>query len=435
MPIWIRILPPYLRTHLEGRSNLQKILANSSWLFIDRIVRLGFGLFISIWIARYFGPSQFGLLNYSLSVVAIFSSIAGLGLSGIIVRDLVREPQSANTTIGTSFSMLLVSGILSFSLLILFISITRPSDTILKIMVIILGLTIILKVTDVVKFWFESQIKSKYIVIVENSTFLIFAAVKVFLVLNESSILALVWTILAESILLSILLLLLYSKKVGSLTQWSVKLLRAKQLIMESWPIILVSASSVINMRMDQVILGTMVSDNEVGNYAAAVRVAEVWLVIPGIIGASIYPALILAKENNFELYKHRVRQLTKLMAVCVIPLAIIVSLFADSINLYIYGDSYVLAGKILTIYIWTGVPYLIFFVLNQMFYIEGLLKYLFITSILSIFSTVGLNMLLIPHFGGTGAAVANLITATGSTIISLLILNFKTRIFWNKKI
>ena len=434
IPPWVKRLPAFLRQRIEHRHNLQKILGNGSWLFADRIVRLGLGLLIGVWIARYLGPEQFGLLNYALALIALFGSVAGLGMNGIVVRDLVRQPKSANVTMGTAFLLQLVGGVLAFGLVVIVVNYLRPGNNLVKLIVLVLGLTLIFKAAEVVKYWFESQVKSKYIVLVENGVFMVFAIVKIWLILTEASILTFVWTTLAEAVFVSIFLLVLYSKVVGPLALWHTSISRAKKLLIESWPLVIGATASMINMRMDQVILGTLSSNDILGNYAAAVRIAEVWLVIPGIVGASIYPALILAREKNVDAYRNKIRQITKLMAVGILPLALLISLFADQIISLVYGAQYELAGNILAIYIWTGVPYLVFFVLSQVFYIEGLLKTALLVSIFAVIANILFNYLLIPLFWGVGAAVASLITSSSSILLSLLILNFKTRIFWGER-
>jgi peptidoglycan biosynthesis protein MviN/MurJ (putative lipid II flippase) len=68
------------------------------------------------------------------------------------------------------------------------------------------------------------------------------------------------------------------------------------------------------------------------------------------------------------------------------------------------------------------------------MFYIEGLLKTALFVSIFAVIANILLNYLLIPIFWGVGAAVASLITSTSSILVSLLILNFKTGIFWGER-
>ena len=36
----------------------QRILRNIVWLFVDRFLSIGVAFFISVWVARYLGPSE-----------------------------------------------------------------------------------------------------------------------------------------------------------------------------------------------------------------------------------------------------------------------------------------------------------------------------------------------------------------------------------------
>ena len=430
---WLKFLPERLRSKIQASPNLQRILDNTGWLFADRIIRMGVGLVVGVWVARYLGPEQFGLLNYAMAIVAMFGAFAGLGLNGIIVRDLVKDPDCANITLGTAFSLQFISGLLVFGLAVAAINFTRPDDALSKLAVAILGFALVFRATDVVKYWFESKIRSKYTVWIENGVFIVLAAIKVGLILAKAPLLAFVWAAMAETALTALLLLALYAKKVGKLTHWYASLPRAKKMLLESWPLIVSSVASLINMRMDQIMLGAMTNDSVVGNYSAAVRISEVWFIIPSILGASIYPAIIAAKQNSETIYRKRVRQISYYMALAILPTALVISLGSNLIANLLYGRQYASAGGYLAILIWSGVPYLVFFVFNQMYYIENLLRISFYVSIFTVMSNISLNLILIPVYGGIGAAIATLVTALGSSAISLTILNRKTGIFWGR--
>ena len=72
-------------------------------MFAEQILRMVAGLLVGIWVARYLGPEQFGVFSYAIAFASLFSSIASLGLGGIIVRDLVREPEQRDRYLGTAF--------------------------------------------------------------------------------------------------------------------------------------------------------------------------------------------------------------------------------------------------------------------------------------------------------------------------------------------
>ena len=74
---------------------------NAGWLFFDKALRLGVGLLVGTWVARYFGPEQYGIFNFALAFITLFISFSGLGLQGIIVRDIIIRPDVASLTIGT----------------------------------------------------------------------------------------------------------------------------------------------------------------------------------------------------------------------------------------------------------------------------------------------------------------------------------------------
>jgi hypothetical protein len=107
-PYWFKLLPGLLRARIEHRPNLAKVVSNTGWLFSDRILRMGVGLLVGVWVARYLGPEQFGLLSFAMALVALVGTIATLGLRGIVVRDIVRDPSHTQETLGTSFILQLI---------------------------------------------------------------------------------------------------------------------------------------------------------------------------------------------------------------------------------------------------------------------------------------------------------------------------------------
>ena len=87
---FMRYLPAFVRARLEGRRVLLMALNNSSWLLLERLVRLVLGLLVVAWVARYLGPAQYGELAYVLAYMAFFIVLAALGMDGIVLRDVAR---------------------------------------------------------------------------------------------------------------------------------------------------------------------------------------------------------------------------------------------------------------------------------------------------------------------------------------------------------
>ncbi|MFL9710434.1 flippase [Methylobacillus sp. Pita1] len=430
---WIRYLPANLRATLEHRPNLQKIISNIGWLFGDRILRMGLGLFIGIWIARYLGPQQYGLLNYALSFVALFSAIASLGLNGIVVRDLVKEPDTANISLGSAFFLQVIGGFLALGLAVFAIGIFRPADSVIRLMVAVLGCIMVFKASEVVKYWFESQVQSKYVVWVENSVFLIFGIINVILILTQSQLMTFVWALFAEGAMVAIALISLYTWRGRSLLDWHFSIQRVRILIKDSWPLVLSGLAIMAYMRIDQIMIGQMLGDEAVGVYSVAVRVSEIWYFIPMAIAASTFPAIIESKNRGEMIYYQRLQRLYNLMVLLAFIVALPMTVFSKLLVVMLFGQAYEQAGNVLVIHIWASVFVFLGVASSKWFVMENMQKYLFYRSACGLLVNVLANFMLIPLYGVVGAAFGTLLSQIFSTYL-FDIFNKKTRHkFWMK--
>ena len=426
----LKFLPVKLRRNLEQRRGLTNILNNITWLFFDKFIRMGVGLLVGVWIARYLGPEQFGLMNYALAFVALFAAVANLGLNSIVVRDLVQDPANANTSMGTSFVLSVLGGFSAFCLSLLAINYARPDDELAKVIVVLLSLLMVFKATDVVRYWFESQVQSKYVVWMENGTFLVFAAIKIGLIIAEAPLMAFIWALFAESLLVSTGLIIVYALQGGQLRAWRARINRAKNLIKDSWPLILSGLAIMVYMRIDQIMLGQMLGDESVGIYSAAVKISEVWYFIPMTIVASVFPSIIEVKKQGEARYYQRLQKLSGLMLLLALAGAIPMTFLSDWIIGLLFGNAYQLAGSVLAIHIWSGLFVFLGLASGKWFIIEGLQKYYFYRTISGAFVNVGLNLFMIPKFGIIGAAWATVVAQLCSNIL-FNIFNRKTRVIF----
>ena len=99
----IKILPNHIQQKLEGNHSLNKVIKNTIWLFGERGLQLLLALFVGVLLARYLGPEQFGIYNFTIAFISIFSSFTQLGLNGILTRDLVQKPEIKDNILGTAF--------------------------------------------------------------------------------------------------------------------------------------------------------------------------------------------------------------------------------------------------------------------------------------------------------------------------------------------
>jgi O-antigen/teichoic acid export membrane protein len=407
----LNVIPAFLRRRIAHRPHLLKVVENIGWLFLDKLLRMGAGLLVGVWIARSLGPEQFGLLSFATAFVALFGAIAGLGLHGIVVRDIVRSPSAREEILGTAALLQFLGGLLAYALILGTIFWLRSDDPLAKLLIAILGSTMMFKASEVAVYWFESQVLSKYTVWVQNGSFLVFAAIKVALILNHAPLIAFAWAAAAETVVVSMLLLFILSLRGPRLRQLRVTLARAKGLLADSWPLILSSASILIYMKIDQIMLAQMVNDQAVGIYTAAARISEVWYFVAVAINASLRPSLIELRERSVEIFTDRLQKIFDLMVLLSFVIAGMTTLIAPMVIISLFGGDYAESVPVLQVHVWAG----IFVFLNNAvwawYVIENRQGVANRRIMAGLALNVWLNILLIPPYGPTGAAVATLLS------------------------
>lgn len=386
-----------------------KVLNNILWLFFDKIIRMGIGVFVLILLARYLGPEQYGLLNYAQALIALFAALSGLGLYGIVVRDLVKYDDK-NLLLGTAFGLKILSAIFAYALLVLLIYILRPDDELSKYIVIILGLSLLFNTSDIIKFWFEANVQSKYTVIVENSVFVVISILKLLMIYYKFSLLSFVYIFTLEAFLVALFLFIIYIKRT-ILSKWKFNKTRAKELLKDSWPLIISSIAWIIYTRIDQIMIGQMLGDKEVGLYSAAIRLSDIANFIPTMIAFSIIPTIIKLRDENRKLYEKKFQDIYYVVISLMIILAIFVSFFSNEIIHILYGAEYIKSSNVLQIQFWIIIFTSLAAISGKYLINDGLQKITMNRHIIGVFLNIPLNYFMIPIYGIEGAAVASLIS------------------------
>jgi len=417
---WIRFLPGFLRSRLSERYQLQKILGNISWLLLDRVLRMGVGLVVGVWVARYLGPQQFGLYSYAIAFVSLFSAIATLGLDNIVVRDLVNYPDQKNTILGTTFILKLIAGIGTWFLVIIGSYLVHLHDAQVFWIITIIAAGFIFQAWDTIDFWFQSQVQSRYTIYAKSTAFILVSLVKVFLIIGQAPLVAFAWAGLAEVMIGAIGLSLIYWQQGFSVNIINfVSTQTAIQLLKDSMPLILSGFVIMIYMRVDQIMIAQISGDQEVGFYSAAVRVAEIWFFIPMVIVPSVFPNLLKTWQSNQQLFYKKLQSLYNLMAIFSYLIAIPITFLSGFIIQILFGSKYSNSASILSILVWSNLFVNLGVARSSFLTAMNWNQLHFLTVAIGCCINIGCNMVLIPRYGGIGAAIATCISYGFATYFS----------------
>ena len=375
------------------------------------------GLLVGVWVARYLGPAQFGLFSYAMAFAALFSSIAKLGLDNIMVRDLVSHPEQRDAYLGTAFWLKLMGAVLMLGIIGIAMQFTS-SDATTKLYIVIIASGMVFQAFEVVDFYFQSQVLSKFVSICKLTQLFVSSLLKLYLIFVGGDLFWFVVVSFVDQVTLALTLFIAYryQKISGFFRQFDVSI--AKRLIHDSWPQIMTSLVIMIYMRIDQIMIKEMLGEKEVGLYSAAVRLSEVFYFIPMIITNSLFPAVVAAKKVNEQLYFIRTQRLFTVLVWLAIVIAIPITFLNEWMVVLLYGIDYKEAGKALMISIWAGIFVFYGAARGRWLITENMQNYGVICTSVGAITNIVLNLILIKQMGIIGAAIATFVAYGISSII-----------------
>jgi len=399
-----------------GSESFKKYFTNTSWLFFEKIIRLVVTFIVGILIIRYLAPNEFGLLSYAMSFVGIFAAVSSLGIDSILTRELVKSPDQRDLLLGTAFTFKLLGAAISIILLLTVLPF-MANNALTNIMILIIASATFFQSFNVIDFYFQSRVTAKYSVYAQSSAFLLGSIIKILLIVFNAPLIYFAIVILIEAILLASGFIIVYKKRGLSLFEWKSNKIIGFNILRDSWPLILSGIIITIYIKIGQVLIKELMNETEVGYYGAAARLCEAWYFVPMAITASLFPAIINAKQISEKLYLSRLQKLYDLMAWMAILIALPVTFFSKEITFILLGAKYLPSAPVLTIYIWAGVATFLGVASSQYLITENLTKLSFYRTLIGLIVNVILNLILIPEIGIIGSAVATLVSYSMATI------------------
>ena len=407
----------------------RKILGNSGWQFADRLFRQGGGILISIAIARHLGPQYFGDLSFAIAFSIFFAALAKLGLDTIVVREIVRQPERSGDILGAAFVLKLLGGVLALSLAALTIRWIRPHDPALQGLVVIVAAGIVFQAFDTADLWFQSQVQSRWTAIARGSAFVVLATTNISLIVMKAPVEAFAWTAAAEAVLCAIgFSVVVWRAPRPADLRLRVRWQQMVILLRESGYLIFAGIAVALYLRLDQILLAEFMDNKAVGLYSAALKLSEMWYVIPTVIVSSATPyltTLYSQSPQSPDAYRQKLQQLLNMLMRVAFLIVIPMVLLARVLMQWLYGAAYAEAGLILSIHIVAAVFVFQGVGISAAMVIEQRTRLLWWQTLAGVLCNIALNSVLIPLYGAAGAAVA--------LVLSQLFVNYGVLALWSE--
>ena len=402
---WTSLLPG----RLKERPLVKSILANSGWLIAGRCFNMALQVGVGIWVARYLGPEKLGVLAFALALISLARPLAGLGLGGILPRNLVQEPARCDEFMGSSFSLRALAGILCLPLVVGAAFLLRPEDEAMPWLVAVVAVSLALRPFDVVEKFFQSEVQSKHAVVAKSTGYTLASCFRVGMILTGAPLICFAWAVPVEMVLMSLGLIVAYLLYGRSPLAWRFSTRAAREMLRDGWPLVFSGLVIMVYARIDQVMLAEMATDREVGFYAIAVRITEMWVFVPGAIVASSLAGIVEAKKTSEALFYERLQKLYNTVTFLGYAVAIPLTVAGPWLVPLVFGREYAEAGPMLSVLAWSSLLTGLGIARSSFLRTMNWTKVHLFTVMLGGAANLSLNWLLIPHYGGMGAAVATL--------------------------
>jgi O-antigen/teichoic acid export membrane protein len=394
---------------------MKKYLANSAWIIAERVLRMISGLLIGAWVARYLGVDQFGVLAFGLGLAGLFATISHWGMDDLLVREVVRRSTDTGKIVGTILKVkcLTTCALSIVSIPFLFLVPTEERWPIW----IILTLAIPQSFSSL-DFYLQSQSLSKYTAISGTIAAICAIILRLCLIHIEADLWTFALAFVIDQIIFAGFLFLFFKKNTRNTIPLQFENKEFKYLFVMAIPLLWTNLASILQMRLDQILIKTLSNNYETGLYAVAVRLSEAWYFVPMAFASSFLPALLSAHQQGEKVFDSLLLFFYRTLIWTAILAAILTTLFADTLIQLLFGVAFAGSAEILKLHIWTGVFVFTGVACSRWLMIQGLLKYGAFIIYFGLIVSLVLNVLLIPKMGAIGAAWANL----GSQIAMILV-------------
>lgn len=392
-------------------NSVRKVLSNTSWLTIEKLIIMVVSLAVSVYLARELGPSNWGKLNYLLALVGLIGPFTSLGLNAIITRELVNDPSAIDKIMITSLVLRLAAGLLGIALCLVLAILFVGGHTKEFILILMLLLSSVFDSGKVVEFWFQARMENKYVSVMRICLRLLFAAAKILTVGLGGEFWMLVLVFAVEFAALGLGYIGLYYLRGGLLRLHMFDLKYGIALVRQSFWLVLSSIASVIYLKIDQVMLASMQNDAAVGIYAVAVRLSEVWFFFPTAFAAAVFPVLLNTRSGTQTQYQQQLQIVCDILFYGAIALTLCIVMVAPFFVNLLFGSAYNDSAAVLRIHV-LGLS-LVFMraLVSKWLIAESLLRFSLWAEGIGALTNVGLNLVLIPIYGYWGAAWATVIS------------------------
>ncbi len=375
----------------------------------EKLVKMATQLAMIVLLAKFLGPENLGSLMYCFAIASVFMFLNQLGLDTVLVKHFVEQKYNKFKLLKNAFVARFVTALFC----VLFINVLGLwlVDEQTRILLFVISIYHVFLPATVLEWYFQSQGRGELSAAGQITGHI---AGFIFRLACLSFGADLIWFgiayIVESAVMFLVYVLLANTQNINVSGRISVA--QIKTLLKESAPLILSGAIVLLYMKIDQIMLGKIVNNAEVGIYVAASRLSEAWYFIGLTIISAYFPKFIAIKQNKSEQEYHQaIVKVGRWLVWGGILLAVITTFISPWLIVLLYGQEFTSSANVLMISIW-AVPFVFLGGVSTKMYVAlSQSKNILWRSVSGLIINLILNYFLIPLYGAVGAATATLVS------------------------
>lgn len=389
---------------------MKPVIFNACWLIAERLL-FGFsGVFISIYVARYLQPAQFGTISYLLSIVAITVPLIQMGADNILFNRIARKPQSGIRLMLASARLRARWFCVTSALLLVWGALTL--DHVPFVMLVLVLISSYFQIQDVFKIYYDATLNSKRNALINNGVLVLAIIMRVAMVKYEMTLAWFVLPYIVSSAIPYLVRRWMFMREHPQSGDQKVPAALvnrySRYLMTVGLPLSLSALSIVIYVRIDQVMLENMVGSHAVGLYTAALTLCNAWTFVPIALITSLMSTVV--SDRNPETQAHSIRMLFLIVLVITAPIVLFYLLFGSQILVLLFGQGFREAATIVPLCTFTALCSVLGTLSMRVMVLYSGFRFIAFKMPAVALVNVALNWVMIPRYGIEGAAISMLI-------------------------
>ncbi len=386
------------------------IARNSALLGVAFGVSKLFGVGLTAIAGRVLGPSVFGLYVTGATLVEVGRILASAGLDYLVAREVASEPDSATRVASNAAVVKLVTGGVTWAVLIALVGVLGYPRPVMGVVVILGSALLFENLSDILDAALQGVQRVR-------TTTVAFALGGATTFASGAAALLGGWGLRGYAACFVLGFVVRFSwtwraARTAGIVRFSRSAVHAAELrrcLRAGVPLLSATILALLFHRMDLLMLGKMMPAAAVGLYGAAVRIIDVVVLLPRILATATYPALRLATERSNEEARDLAADSLRVSLLLCSLAAMGVWLLAPVALRWIPGAAFVPATPALRLLAWGIVLQGGAHVTARLLLALDAERDFAGVAALSLLCNLALNMWWIPRWGIEGAALATL--------------------------